>query len=49
MPLVRESLREREWLLRAAPHLVTPLRFVLPFYERNAHSALDAPGRDGRL
>ncbi|MDT7580335.1 MAG: glycerol-3-phosphate dehydrogenase [Pseudonocardiales bacterium] len=35
--LVRESLKEREWLLRAAPHLVKPLRFVLPFYERNAH------------
>ena len=35
--LVRESLREREWLLRAASHLVKPLRFVLPFYERNAH------------
>jgi len=35
--LVRESLREREWLLRAAPHLVKPLRFLLPFYERNAH------------
>src|SRR5689334_14453463 len=35
--LVRESLREREWLLLAAPHLVKPLRFVLPFYERNAH------------
>ncbi|MBM9466813.1 glycerol-3-phosphate dehydrogenase/oxidase [Nakamurella leprariae] len=36
--LVRESLREREWMLRAAPHLVTPLQFVLPFYARNAHS-----------
>ncbi len=35
--LVRESLREREWMLGAAPHLVTPLRFVLPFYSRNAH------------
>jgi glycerol-3-phosphate dehydrogenase len=35
--LVRESLREREWLLRAAPHLVKPLRLVLPFYERNEH------------
>lgn len=35
--LVRESLREREWMLGAAPHLVTPLRFVLPFYARNAH------------
>ena len=28
--LVRESLRERETLLRTAPHLVRPLRFVLP-------------------
>ncbi len=37
--LVRESLREREWLLKAAPHLVRPRQFVLPFYERNAHSA----------
>lgn len=36
--LVRESLREREWMFHAAPHLVRPLRFVLPFYERNAHS-----------
>jgi len=35
--LVRESLREREWMFNAAPHLVTPLRFVLPFYARNAH------------
>lgn len=37
--LVRESLREREWLLRAAPHLVRPRQFVLPFYDRNVHSA----------
>ena len=36
--LVRESLREREWMFHAAPHLVRPLRFVLPFYTRNAHS-----------
>lgn len=28
--LVREALREREVLLRAAPHLVEPLRFILP-------------------
>ena len=28
--LVRASLREREVLLRIAPHLVEPLRFVLP-------------------
>ena len=31
--LVRASLREREVLLRAAPHLVRPLRFVLPINE----------------
>ena len=30
--LVRESLREREVLLRAAPHIVWPLRFVLPHH-----------------
>lgn len=35
--LVRESLRDREWLLRRAPHLVGPLPFLLPFYRRNAH------------
>ena len=28
--LVRAALREREMLLRAAPHLIRPLRFVLP-------------------
>jgi glycerol-3-phosphate dehydrogenase len=28
--LVRESLIEREVLLRAAPHIVRPMRFVLP-------------------
>jgi glycerol-3-phosphate dehydrogenase len=27
---VRESLREREILLRTAPHIVRPLRFILP-------------------
>lgn len=32
--LVRMDLREREILLRIAPHLVRPLRFVLPFYDR---------------
>ena len=30
--LVRESLAEREVLLRAAPHIVWPLRFVLPHH-----------------
>lgn len=33
--LVRESLREREWLLRNAPHLVRPLPFLMPFLRRN--------------
>jgi len=28
--LVRESLRERAWLLRTRPYLVTPQRFILP-------------------
>jgi glycerol-3-phosphate dehydrogenase len=28
--LVREALTEREVLMRMAPHLITPLRFVLP-------------------
>lgn len=32
--LVRESLRERERLLRNAPHLVRPLPFILPAYRR---------------
>ncbi|HEX9906367.1 MAG TPA: FAD-dependent oxidoreductase, partial [Propylenella sp.] len=31
--LVRESLAEREVLLRAAPHIVRPLRFVLPHHK----------------
>lgn len=31
--LVHEALHERGWLLRAAPHLVQPLRFVLPYYQ----------------
>ncbi|HEY0027625.1 MAG TPA: glycerol-3-phosphate dehydrogenase [Allosphingosinicella sp.] len=32
--LVRESLAEREILLRTAPHIVRPLRFVLPQAKR---------------
>lgn len=31
--LVRESLHERELLLRNAPHLVRPLTFLIPFYK----------------
>jgi glycerol-3-phosphate dehydrogenase len=30
--LVRESLREREVLMRIAPHLVRPLEFMIPIY-----------------
>jgi glycerol-3-phosphate dehydrogenase len=31
--LVRLDLRERETLLKIAPHLVKPLRFIVPFYK----------------
>jgi glycerol-3-phosphate dehydrogenase len=34
-PLVRMDLRERETLLRIAPHLVRPLEFLVPFYNRS--------------
>src|SRR6266704_2529400 len=30
---VRESLRERQWLLRRYPHLVNPLQFLLALDE----------------
>jgi glycerol-3-phosphate dehydrogenase len=33
--LVRESLRERELLFRLAPHLVEPVRLLMPFYAHN--------------
>jgi len=33
--LVRMDLREREALLRNAPHLVKPLRFLVPIYDRS--------------
>ncbi|HJT65731.1 MAG TPA: glycerol-3-phosphate dehydrogenase [Pyrinomonadaceae bacterium] len=33
--LVRESLRERETLLRIAPHLVRPLPITIPIYEHS--------------
>ena len=38
--LVRESLRERERLLRERPHLVRPIRFVLALNGQRQHSAL---------
>ncbi len=31
--LVREAIKEREVLLRAAPHIIWPMRFVLPHHE----------------
>src|SRR6266545_414232 len=37
--LVRESLRERETLMRIAPHLVRPLPIFIPIYE-NARRGL---------
>jgi len=32
--ITRESVHEREWLLKNAPELVTPTRFVLPYSAR---------------
>ena len=40
-PLVRESLRERERLLRERPHLVRPLNFILAVGEGNRLSRLE--------
>jgi glycerol-3-phosphate dehydrogenase len=39
-PLVRESLRDREVLFHIAPHLVRPLGFMIPIYERAKHGPL---------
>lgn len=36
--LVRESLRERAWLLRNAPHLVRPMEILLPVYDDSPRS-----------
>src|ERR671915_404331 len=38
--LVRESLKDREILLRVAPHLVKPLGFLVPVYEYMSHGKL---------
>ena len=38
--LVRESLRERERLLRNAPHLVHPLPLIIPIYEGDTRRPL---------
>ena len=40
LDLVRESVRERERLLRERSHLVQPLRFLLLLNENSQHSAL---------
>ncbi len=37
--LARESLRDREAILRVAPHLVRPLGFLVPIYDRSARTA----------
>jgi glycerol-3-phosphate dehydrogenase len=37
--LVRESLRERELLFRLAPHLVKPVRLLMPMYSHNRRPA----------
>ena len=37
--LVLESLREREALLRRMPHLVRPLPFLIPVFDRSSRSA----------
>jgi len=41
--LVRKALAEREVLLKSAPHIMHPLRFVMP------HRTGDSPAGDGRL
>ena len=38
--LVRMDLRERETLLRIAPHLVKPLEFLIPFFDGSRNSPL---------
>ncbi len=39
-PLVRESLRERERLLKNAPHLVQPLKLHVPIYKHSRRGPL---------
>ena len=38
LPLVYESLHERERLLDLAPHLVRPMRFMIPIYKDRPYS-----------
>lgn len=37
---LREGLKEREVLLRSAPHLVRPLRLLLPYRNRTVHKTM---------
>ena len=39
--LVRESLRERGWLIEHAPELVTPIEILLPIYHDSPRSRLE--------
>jgi len=41
--VTRESVREREWLLKAAPHLVNSLGFYIADYE-NFHIPMGSSG-----
>ncbi len=41
--LVREALMEREVLWRIAPHIIWPLRFVLPHHAGSASGLAAAP------
>ena len=41
--LVREALMEREVLWRIAPHIIWPLRFVLPHHKQLASGLAAAP------
>jgi len=40
LKLVRDSLTERAQLLKTAPHLVAPIRFLLPIYDWQKRQAL---------
>ncbi len=42
--LVRHALRERELLLKSAPHIIRPLRFILPHHIRFTTSVVIASG-----
>ena len=40
--LVRKALSEREVLLKSAPHIIWPMRFILPHHKSNLQS-IDLP------